>query len=358
MGRRYLFVSGLGFPPERVGGAQISTLTTALLLQSRGHAVHICFPQEFHSNRLQRAIRHFTGRPFLHRKYKGVTMLVFNRLDITGFSMFMNNVRDTIDRIRPDVVIVDAGRTLEAARFLAHCHPLCVFIRDTENLPLPGPDIKPLPEATYIANSEFVARRIRPLLPEAPQVFFPVIDLSQYIPAGPDENAGSEILFINPTRVKGVDLAIEIARNLPHFPFCFLESWPLSEEEAAALKARIEPLGNVRFEPAVADVRSFFAQSRMLLVPSLWEEAWGRVITEAQIWGLPIIARHTGGIPEALGSGGILMPGDATAKDWSTQIEALYENSELRTELRSSGYKHAKLLEASNSALIDFLAQL
>lgn len=358
MSRRFLFVSGLGFPPERVGGAQISVLTTAQRLQARGHAVHICFPQEFHSSRLQRATRRFSGRPFLRRKHNGVQFLVFNRLDITGFSVFMNNVRDSIDRIKPDVVIVDAGRTLEAARFLAHFHPLCVFIRDTEGLPVNGPDLPPLPAATYIANSEFVARRIRPLLQEAPKVFFPAIDLRQYLPTGQEVDAGSEILFINPTVLKGLDLALEIAQRLPHLPFCFLESWPLSEPDRAALMARIESLGNVRFHPAVADVRALFAQSRMLLVPSLWEEAWGRVITEAQTWGLPILARQTGGIPEALGSGGILMPGEATASEWSAQIEALYNDAEMQAQLRSDGRQHAERLEASNRSLIDFLTQL
>jgi glycosyltransferase involved in cell wall biosynthesis len=34
-------------------------------------------------------------------------------------------------------------------------------------------------------------------------------------------------------------------------------------------------------------------------VPSVWNEAWGAVITEAQLRGIPVIASDAGGIPEA-----------------------------------------------------------
>jgi glycosyltransferase involved in cell wall biosynthesis len=34
-------------------------------------------------------------------------------------------------------------------------------------------------------------------------------------------------------------------------------------------------------------------------VPSLWFEAWGIVVTEAQLRGIPVISSNVGGIPEA-----------------------------------------------------------
>lgn len=37
----------------------------------------------------------------------------------------------------------------------------------------------------------------------------------------------------------------------------------------------------------------------VLIVPSLWQEAWGIVATEAQLRGIPVIASNVGGLPEA-----------------------------------------------------------
>ena len=38
---------------------------------------------------------------------------------------------------------------------------------------------------------------------------------------------------------------------------------------------------------------------KVLLVPSLWLEAWGLVVVEAQLRGIPVISSNRGGIPEA-----------------------------------------------------------
>lgn len=50
---------------------------------------------------------------------------------------------------------------------------------------------------------------------------------------------------------------------------------------------------------AVADMEPVYDEMSVLIVPSLWQEAWGLVATEAQIRGIPVIAAKIGGLPEA-----------------------------------------------------------
>jgi glycosyltransferase involved in cell wall biosynthesis len=38
---------------------------------------------------------------------------------------------------------------------------------------------------------------------------------------------------------------------------------------------------------------------KVLLVPSLWLEAWGMVVVEAQLRGIPVISSDSGALPEA-----------------------------------------------------------
>jgi glycosyltransferase involved in cell wall biosynthesis len=38
---------------------------------------------------------------------------------------------------------------------------------------------------------------------------------------------------------------------------------------------------------------------KVLLVPSLWFEAWGMVVVEAQLCGIPVVSSDSGGLPEA-----------------------------------------------------------
>jgi len=63
-------------------------------------------------------------------------------------------------------------------------------------------------------------------------------------------------------------------------------------------------------------------------VPSVWEEAWGRVVTEAHLSGIPVIARGIGGLPEAVGPGGILVDPSAPMDSWLNALAQLWDKPE------------------------------
>ena len=74
---------------------------------------------------------------------------------------------------------------------------------------------------------------------------------------------------------------------------------------------------NVDRAQHMTDMRPLYAATRVLLAPSLWYESWGRVATEAVINGIPVLASRSGGLPEAVGEGGIcLETPEACRKDY------------------------------------------
>ena len=76
----------------------------------------------------------------------------------------------------------------------------------------------------------------------------------------------------------------------------------------------------------VADVDVLLRRMAVVLAPSLWLEAWGMVVTEAALRGLPTLVSNAGGLPEAgLGCSTVVsvetvrVPEDPTTgtPDWS-----------------------------------------
>lgn len=76
-------------------------------------------------------------------------------------------------------------------------------------------------------------------------------------------------------------------------------------------------------------MRPIYAQAKIMLVPSVCNEAWGRVVTESQASGIPTLASHRGGLPESVGDGGILLDPDADIDVWQRALNSLWRDDGL-----------------------------
>jgi len=114
--------------------------------------------------------------------------------------------------------------------------------------------------------------------------------------------------------------------------------------ELAALRAQVRRLGlqeQVRFagrQDGEALVQ-LLNQHRLLAVPSLWQEPFGLVALEALACGCVPVVAHSGGLPEAVGPCGRVVP-QADVQAWADALAALLAEAQTRDALLSGAPAH------------------
>lgn len=103
------------------------------------------------------------------------------------------------------------------------------------------------------------------------------------------------VTLVNPCAVKGISIFLELADRMPSVRFAAVPTWGTTQADRAALARR----ANVTLLDPVDNVDEILLRTRVLLVPSLWAEARSRIVVEAMLRGVPVIAADIGGIPEA-----------------------------------------------------------
>lgn len=120
------------------------------------------------------------------------------------------------------------------------------------------------------------------------------------------------VTFVNPSLHKGAALFARLAdmlgRRRPDIPMLIVQSG----QDAAALAA-ITGLDLARHRqilicPSLSQPSDIFALTRILLVPSLFGEPFGRIAAEAMINGVPPLVSNRGALPDTVGDGGLVLP--------------------------------------------------
>jgi glycosyltransferase involved in cell wall biosynthesis len=123
------------------------------------------------------------------------------------------------------------------------------------------------------------------------------------------------VLFVNPVPEKGALLVLAVAiwlqRHRPEITLEIVEGrgrWSdVLARAALPGGGAIPPLHNVIVTPHTTDMRPVYARARVLLAPSLWWESGARVLCEAMLNAIPAIVTETGGSPEMVGHGALLL---------------------------------------------------
>src|ERR1700760_1209178 len=102
---------------------------------------------------------------------------------------------------------------------------------------------------------------------------------------------------------------------------------------------------------------------KVLIVPSLWFEAWGIVITEAQLRGIPVISSDMGGIPEAKLGVPYIIPVAPLTGEQSEQNQYVVKDQNIKPwkesleKLMTSKEEYKRISNLARQTTIDWLKE-
>ncbi|MCW8930262.1 MAG: glycosyltransferase [Gammaproteobacteria bacterium] len=330
---KILFVTSYGVLPDVVGGLQTTLHELCLALKERGaEPAVLCGYVAAHNNA--------QARP---RSDESLGYPVIRMPDPTGSLTTVAAV------IEPDAIVVLTGDNTAAMVVAAMDTglPTAVYIHNVEFREFGG-ILLPDPNICYFSNSEFTARRLHSLFGIHSEVLLPLVQTEKYR----IDTSREKILFINPSLLKGVEIFFRVAEKLPDLPFRVFESWNLTKPWLDYCYSRLTQLPNVEWCSPTNNIETLYGSARMLIMPSVWEEAYGRSAIEAQINGIPVISSRRGGLPEAVGEGGILLEPDTDIEFWVEAINKVYSDPVLYQELSDKAKSNATRLEHSSDYIV------
>ena len=134
--------------------------------------------------------------------------------------------------------------------------------------------------------------------------------------------------FYNAGIHKGRNVVNQLIEQLPEFTFKIM-----------GYTEGIPDKPHVQFHTESIGSRDFYSDLSILVVPSITPEGFSRVILEALMNGIPVIANNIGGTSEALGRGGILVDVNKTedqmVNEYRFQINKLLDDENYYRGIRA-----------------------
>jgi amino acid adenylation domain-containing protein/non-ribosomal peptide synthase protein (TIGR01720 family) len=305
---RILLAANSLYYPAYGGASKVNELLLSALAK-RGHRCGAVVPGagiQAESNNpyeLERTVSH--RFPILASTAQGYEFLAngVSVCAVRDHAALSEKLKATVDTFHPDCIIVtseDAGSFL-LERALNVGRPVVYLAHTTQMLPSGPASFFPSASKRELlgrcAGVIAVSRYVQQYLHRYADIESAVLPIPAY-GDGPFPNLAAQsgyITMVNPCKVKGIDIFLELAAKLPDLAFAAVPTWGTTAADLASLRT----YKNVCILPPVANVDDLFCATSILTVPSLWDEAFGRIVVEAMLRGVPVIASNAGGLPEA-----------------------------------------------------------
>jgi len=335
---RVLFVNPGPYLPQVLGGVETTTFDLCRQLTDLGHeSAVMCqvgkYDLTWARNRLMNRL---TRRSFPRSTFRGA-IVYRGYLNRTGLD-------EVLADFGPDVLVV-AGSAHASFALAAQCAatgvPTAFYFHELTALrKLKTPEL--LDGTIFLANSTYSARVVRELLGRDAIVMPPLVDIAAYRTV----TARQYVTMVNPRKIKGGATALALAQACPDIPFVFVEAWQDHDSFVAQLRATAAKLPNVSWHKPTNQMLGIYAGTRILLVPSEWEETWGRVVTEAHASGIPVLASRYAALPESVGPGGMLIEPRAPIEEWARALRAMWDDHALYDALSAAALEYSQRPEA------------
>ena len=323
---KILYMSGTYCPAT--GGAEISIHTFLREAKRNGNGVMVLTDEDRLNNL---GIREYEGIPLkgtYHRDRK-------------------KNLEKTINEFKPTLIISQlmwSDVCLETAldhgvpSVLRVCKvPFCLDISTKS-------EFSP---TSIMVVSDFVKTYVKDNWNMDSYVIRPPIDPSfVYNPNTPKSR--EYITMFNPNAKKGGKIFYELARKNPNRQFAIVKGWDIlkqggiiSSESLYRMRESLripdskhpiecinfDDLENVTLLPPSRNVFTIYDKTKILCVPSQWEETFGRVVIEGMMNRIPVIGSMVGGMKEQVQNGGLPITDFSNIGSWNDAITSLDDES-------------------------------
>lgn len=314
----FIFITRRPTPPLFLGGAEITHNYLAEKLVKRGHDVYFIgslddpnFPTTERYNYYYSTLKNNKFVNFISQtpkeiiyEYKGIKCLLYSQSNIVSnfhnMLISISNIAAIITSMErcSEFIKIAKSKGIYTIGWLHSCNQ--------EGLEA----LKGLPDL-LLSTSQFIKQESQKYSHSVNSVFYPAFDNPNFTPV-----TGKFLTFINPVKEKGADFILKLAQSLPEEQFICVEGWYKNKEFCSKM------LSNMTYFPPQFNMDKIWKKTRILLVPSNVPEAFGRVIVEANLRGIPVIAHNVGGISEAMNGAGILQ-NSLNIKDWIQSIKII-----------------------------------
>jgi glycosyltransferase involved in cell wall biosynthesis len=358
---KLLFVTDAFFYPDNSGGAQHSSLYLFKSLRDRGWQVELVCGANLRSESVQRAYQHALSHRQIPWQLPNLSVVKDESLGYPCWRL-LRRFHQTIDqrlqwleaylqKYKPDVVMGHTSPDCPLLNYAAQQgYPSFFFLRSLYNFDR-GIEIPKM--IHVIANAPFTAEKTKQFAQrDDVGIVLPFLNVNQYRAATRDRRY---ITFVNPIPQKGVEVAIEVAQQMPEAQFLFIQGkWTgFSDTRLQTYLQAIESLKNVTVWEHQSDMRQVYAVTDILLVPSQFEEAFGRVIVEAQVNRIPVVAANVGGIAYSMGIGGIAIDPKDDVQSYVTALKTLRTDSQLYHTFADRAFQNSQRSEFDPEYQVD-----
>ena len=365
-GPRILFASPM-CSLDISSGAAMSMQALLASLASRGYRARALEAQLFDSDHGGEHVAHaaegtdLEAHRVLHTVVSGVEHLMVRtkarlRLEMTAGEqeLFIRCYREELQRRRPDMVLLWGDMLLERA-----------LMREARALGIPV--VFYLVSGNYksrdtfrdvsviVTDTQATADLYRERLGLDCKPIGKFIDPVAFKAA---QRNPTYITFINPAFEKGVNVFMPLAklaaREAPDIKFLVVQSRGRWDTALQALKYKRDDFPNVTILGQQQNMKPVYSATKALLVPSVWYESGGRVVVEALMNGIPVLASGGAGPAELAGEGGIVFDlppvvndnrqeraTEAVVRPWLEEIRRIWKEPQYYGELVAKANKEA-----------------